>query len=105
MKKVVIGCAFLLLASASSALASGYHKRIIARGSELGSIDAVDFDQSGNLWVLSGTGSAIYKMHRTGVVLDKFTAADGVEFPPSLAVGPDNLVYFAEFFSGRIKRI
>ena len=96
----------ILSAHAVVKTSSDYKTKIIKIGSELGSIDSIDFDQDNNIWVTATTGGKIIKMTRSGWILDEFGPADGVDGAiVDLVVGPDNLVYFIEFFSGKVKRI
>lgn len=94
-----------LLLMVSTAFANTYHKRIIAHGSEFGSIDGIEFDQDNNLWVSVLANNNVLKLSKNGTLLETFGPDQGVTASPDLTVGPDNLVYFVEIISGQVKRI
>lgn len=85
--------------------ASVYETRTIAKSSQFGSIDGLEFDQSNQLWMCNFFTNKVLKLDRSGAVLETYDASNGVSACSDLTIGPDNLVYFLEFLSGHVKRI
>jgi sugar lactone lactonase YvrE len=65
----------------------------------------VDFDDEGRLYVSNVLGRQITVMDPwTGRIIETYGAADGVEGPEDLAIGPDGSLYWTEIWTGEIVR-
>jgi sugar lactone lactonase YvrE len=78
---------------------------IRVQGAPIHGANGLRFDAAGRLHIASVFGREVVVMDpRDGAILDRYTAADGVETPDDLAFGPDGSLYWTEIATGQVGR-
>ncbi len=108
MRRKIIACvaaAAALLGTSLAEQADAKKDPVFADGGVLaGSTNGISFDpRDGTLWVANVFGATITQIDpKSGAVLDRLTAADGVAFPDDLIVTSKGDIYWTEIVFGAI---
>jgi SMP-30/Gluconolactonase/LRE-like region len=73
---------------------------VLAEDPTLYGADGIVFDDDGNLWVAVIVQSTIVRVLRSGEIETIATAADGLDFPSSVAFGKNDEVWAVNFAIG-----
>lgn len=83
-----------------------HHPRRLVLGASLPSLNGINFDPDGNLYVTSVIGRSIMRLDPfSGQILEYLGPSDGVEAPDDLTFGPDGSLYFTAFLKGEVGKI